>query len=212
MHDIKKSLKYYRISINIKTICAYEAITGRPFLSIETEEDIKYLFYVSLAQNNEEFKTMTFSSFLYLIEEENDIVTWLAEEYERISRYISQFKGFSDIFDGGSNDNTDTPQFYISEAAAGLIINGMDAHYVMYEMELWEMPMYYAMKREKDRERLTESRLWTYFQILPHVGKKLSSPETLISFPWEKEKKIKELDEEKTKGVVDFLSKNNKKK
>ena len=62
----------------------------------------------------------------------------------------------------------------MTEAISGLIVRmGLDPHYVMFEMDEWEISKYYEMMQQMDRDRLSEERLWTYLQVLPHVGKKL---------------------------------------
>lgn len=203
----------YKIRINGKTMCAYESLTGRPFLKISTEEDIKHLFYCSLVMNNEEFSTMEYGTFEFLLMDES-VVTWLTEEYMKIGAFMGQFKnniGDEEEEEGEAGKEEDRT-FYMLEAISGLIVRmGMDPHYVMYDMEEWEISYYYRMMRDVDRDRLTEERLWTYLQVLPHVGKKLGGPEKLAPFPWEKSnKKIKRDLENNTKAAVAFFAKQNR--
>ena len=65
----------------------------------------------------------------------------------------------------------------------------------MYDMEEWEISYYYRMMRDMDRDRLTEERLWTYLTILPHVGKKLGSPQKMLPFEWEKNENKRKAEE-----------------
>ena len=201
----------YKIKINGKVMCAYEALTGRPFLKIETPEDIQALFYCSLVINNEEFSTMEYEVFKYLMLD-TEVVEWLTGEYMKIGKYLRQFRAnvgdFDDDIEESDGKKGDDKVFYMLEAIPGLIVRmGLDPDYVMYRMEEWEITYYYRMMQEMDRTRLTEERLWTYLQILPHTGKKIGGPEKLLPFPWEdnKKKKMKEL-ENNTKAAVAFLS------
>lgn len=203
----------YKLKITGKVMCAYEALTGRPFLKIETPEDIQYLYYCSLVLNNPEFATMEYDVFKYLMLDE-EVVNWMTEEYLKIGKYLRQFKtdvgDFEEDDDEGKSHSKKEKDkvFYMLDAIPGLIVRmGMDPNYVMYEMEEWEITYYYRMMQEIDRGRLTEERLWTYLQILPHIGKKLGGPEKMLPFPWENsdKKKLKELNNN-TAAAVAFLS------
>lgn len=201
----------YKIKICGKVMCAYESMTGKPFLKIETDEDIRYLFYCSLVVNNEEFETLEYDVFEYLLHDQ-EVVDWLSAEYIKIGKYLAQFKAGIGDFDEDGLDKEDgkkeeTKVFYMLEAITGLIVKmGMDPHYVMYDMAEWEISYYYRMMQEQERNRLTEERLWTYLQVLPHVGKGLSSPDKLLPFPWENpKKKIEDKMNKDTAAAVAFL-------
>lgn len=211
--ESKPDFSKYKICINGKVMCAYESITGKPFLKISTEDDIRYLFYCSLVFSNNEFRTMTFDVFSVLIDDK-DVLKWMADEYMKINSFIIQFRsdvGFED--EGGEDGKSDEKAFYMLDAISALIVKmGIDPHYVMYDMDEWEMSYYYRIMRDMDRERLTEDRLWTYFTILPHVGKKLSSPEKMFQFDWEKnENKVQKELEQNAAAAFKFLSANNTK-
>jgi hypothetical protein len=203
----------YKLKINGKVMCAYETLTGKPFLKIHTSEDIKHLFYCSLVVNNEEFATMEYGVFEYLIMDE-EVMSWMSNEYVKIGNFLSQFShSVGETLDETDNKGKkdETKVFYMIDAISGLIVRmGLDPHYVMNEMEEWEISYYYKMMQESDRERLTEERLWTYLQVLPHVGKSLSSPEKMLPFPWEEsesKKKMKEL-QQNSAAAVAFLGGN----
>lgn len=202
----------YKIKVNGKAMCTYEALTGKPFLKVETEDDIKHLFYASLVSNNEEFSTLEYEVFEYMLSDK-DILDWMSDEYVKIGNYLAQFK--LDIGEdeaekkrGGENKEEDKV-FYMLDAISGLIVKmGIDPKYVMYDMEEWEISYYYRIMRDLDRERLMEGRLWTYLQVLPHVGKKLDRPEKLLPFPWEKDERTKAQEDLKknSAAAVAFLT------
>ncbi len=202
----------YSIRINGKTMCAYEALTGKPFLKIETEEEVMALFYCSLVVNNKDFATLEYRTFEYLIRDP-EVADWMVREYKATGSFLAQFKStvgeMEDDADGG-NEKDEPKPFYMLEAISGLIVKmGIDPHYVMYDMEEWEISYYYRMMRDMDRDRLTEERLWTYLTILPHVGKKLGSPQKMLPFEWEKNDKREKRDfENNAKAAFAFLTGN----
>lgn len=203
----KPDFSKYKVKINGKVMCAYEAMTGKPFLKIQTEDEIKHLFYCSLVFNNEEFETLDYGVFEYLVSDP-EVGGWLLGEYVKIGDFIQQFKTDVAEEEEQSEEEGEDKAFFMLEAISGLIVKmGIDPHYVMYDMQQWEIAYYYRVMRDMDRERLTEERLWTYLQILPHVGKKLGTPDKMLPFEWEKNnnKAQKQL-EQNTQMAVAFLS------
>lgn len=67
-----------------------------------------------------------------------------------------------------------------------LISNGIDAHFVLEELELSELyPLIKSLDSVK-KEKMEQKRFWTFFQILPQIdSKKIKSPKDLLLFPWE---------------------------
>jgi hypothetical protein len=212
IEENKPDFSKYKIKINGKVMCAYEAMTEKPFLKIETEDDIKHLFYCSLVFNNPDFETLEYSVFEILINDPS-VAQWISNEYVKINNFLVQFKGTvgdnveDDEKGKASGDNT----FYMIEAISGLIVRmGLDPHYVMYDMDEWEISYYYRIMRDVDRERLTEGRMWTYLTILPHVGRKIGSPDKMLPFEWEKHNKRAQRElENNSKAVFAFLTKTN---
>ena len=179
----------YVVKVNIKTMCAYEAFTGKPFLAIETEEDVIKLFYCSFVVNNSEFADMDYETFCIFFTNPA-IAQWFTKKYEKLGVFAAQFKSEmswdGDAEETGDAQGNDSKAFYMTEAAAGMIVRmGIDAHYVMYEMEQWEIAEYFSMMKDVNREKLSWDRLFTYLEVVPHVGKKLGSPEKMLPFPWE---------------------------
>lgn len=207
----KPDFSKYKIKINGKVMCAYEAMTGKPFMKIQTEDEIKHLFYCSLVFNNPEFETLDYGVFEFLVADP-EVQEWLLGEYVKISDFMQQFK--TDVTkeeDETEEEGEVDKTFFMLDAISGLIVKmGIDPNYVMYEMQQWEMFYYYRIMRDMDRERLTEERLWTYLTILPHCGKKLGGPEKMLPFTWEKDnnKAQKEL-EANTQAALAFLRRDN---
>jgi hypothetical protein len=76
-------------------------------------------------------------------------------------------------------------------------------------MQLDDIGLYVDHYNTTRQQQLQLDRLWCYYNILPHIGKKLKSPKDLILFNWEKdesEKTAKELADEyadKLKEILD---------
>ena len=85
-----------------------------------------------------------------------------------------------------------------------MILSGIDAHFV-YDMRTTDIADFLKGIEEKKREQMEQDRFWTYLKILPHVdGKKLKSPEDLITFPWEAKHKQKLRDDEFERAKANF--------
>ena len=92
----------------------------------------------------------------------------------------------------------------ISGIVSVLIISGLDAHYVLNEMEICDLPLYIEAYEKKRKEEMESARMWTYLTILPHIDarKMENGAKDLITFPWEEaekqaEKEIKETEIER---------------
>lgn len=177
----------YKIRMNIKSCCLFEKLTGKSFFKCETEDDALHAMYCSLLVNNECLK-MSYDAFMIMLEDER-VAQWISDSYLREMKYMYQFARAEGTENQEVKDKAeDKADLTMEKIAASLIINyGMDAHYVMYEMELWEIPMFSEVATEKYKADMAEKRLWTYLTIMPQIDhKKCKSPEKLIQFPWEK--------------------------
>ena len=86
----------------------------------------------------------------------------------------------------------------MTDFATSLVIDyGMDAKYVMYEMDIWEIEEYFEAVNTHIRKEMELERFWTYIKILPHIdSKKCKSPEALVPFDWERETRKKKAEQE----------------
>jgi len=182
----------FNISLNIKSIIRTEQFLKKPFGEIDytDESDLKAMLYcVVLCNNNIQ---STYEEFLNLNEK---LFAEMIKEFEKNSKILAQFQSESK----SNNDNV-KPSF-LGDLAAMLILEGIDANYVLNEMQLSDLTMYIEAYERKKKEQMESSRLWTYFSILPHVdGKKLKSPVDLYPFPWELEGIEERAKEALTKG------------
>lgn len=183
------------MKLNLQTIRIAELLLGKPFgkfdLTDEKEADVlTYSFLV--ANSEEEFSYSTYQNLSNKVK---------AKALKKIVSSLS----FLDQFSEKEKKTDGSEPVYMGELAATLIMNGMDARYVLYEMGLFEIKDYLAALDTKIKNKLENSRLWTFYSILPHVdAKKLKSPRDLFLFPWEVEEEEKARAEKLEKGVKIF--------
>lgn len=202
IENVCMDFKNYRIKLNVKTCCLFEQMTGKSFLAISDLDDILHLMYASLVVNNESL-FMTYSVFTKLVQDPK-VAKWIETEYKKIQDYNSQIGFYEEKKETEEKKEENSEIRKISEIAANLIVQtGMDAHYVMYEMELWELAMYVKSYDEKIKNEMVDKRFWTYLQILPQVdGKKIKSPSHLVPFAWEAEERKKKIEQDIKNNMV----------
>ena len=188
----KMDLSQYKMGLNIKAICYFEKITGKSFFGFG-EEDIMHLLYACFLINNPETK-ISFNVFMGIMQNEQ-IAKWSSSQFQDALGIIQQF---NKSIEGQreekfSMDQTST----MTDFATSLIIDyGMDAKYVMYDMDIWEIEEYFEAVNTRIKREMELERFWTYIKVLPHIdGKKCKSPEALVPFDWEKDAKKKRNEE-----------------
>jgi hypothetical protein len=188
----KMDLSQYKMGLNIKAICYFEKITGKSFFGFG-EEDIMHLLYACFLINNPETK-ISFNVFMGIMQNEQ-IAKWASTQFQDALGIIQQF---NKSIEGQkeekfSMDQTST----MTDFATSLIIDyGMDAKYVMYDMDIWEIEEYFEAVNTRIKREMELERFWTYIKVLPHIdGKKCKSPEALVPFDWEKDAKKKRNEE-----------------
>lgn len=183
------------MKLNLQTIRIAELILGKPFgkfdLTDEKEADV-LAYSLLVANSEEEFSYSTYQNLSKKVK---------AQALKRIVSALS----FLDQFSEKGKKTDESEPVYMGELAATLIMNGMDARYVLFEMGLFEIKDYLAAIDTKIKNKFENSRLWTFCTILPHVdAKKIKSPKDLFLFPWEVEEEEKARAEELEKGIEIF--------
>lgn len=203
----------YRLKINIRACCLFEQLTGKSYFTIGTYADIIDLIYCSLVANNESLM-MTREVFSTLILDKK-VKRWIETQYKDITEFQAQLKGLK-VKEGEEkgDEEEDNKTMTMTELASTLIVRyGVDPHYVMNEMELWEIEPYFEAIDVQRKNDLITQRFWTYLTILPQIdGKKIHGPEDLVPFDWEKDKKTRQQEEldNNTKAALAFLGGQNK--
>lgn len=201
--------------MNIKACCLYEQMTGRNFLKLGADDNVLMLVYCCLVVNNPSLM-MTYPVFETLMEDKK-VSKWVTNEYRRACEFNAQIKHQeTPKIEEKKKEDIETDEITLTDVASSLIIrHGMDARYVMYDMELWEIQPYFNAADIQRKNELITQRFWTYLTIAPQINtKKIKAPEDMITFEWEenKEEKIKKKLEKDTPAAVAFLLGNKKKK
>ena len=179
------------MKLNLQSIRIAERLLNKPFgeFDLSSDKDSDILIYSAMVANSDE--VFTYETYQRL---PNKIK---GKALKQIFTQLSFMNQFNDEDEGKTLK--ETKPVYIGEVAANLILAGMDAHYVLYDMYLFELRDYFKAVETKIKNKLENDRLWAYFIVLPHVdtrGGKMKSPRDLLTFAWEleeeKEKKEKE--------------------
>ena len=184
-------LTKYKIKLNVASARLFEQISGKSFFNIGEEDAFKLAYSVLIANNPE--LNLTFNTFMLLLQDKK-VANWITREIEKENNFQAQLKFVkkNKLVEKAEEGSEDVEALKtISEYASVLIINfGMDAHYVNYEMPLYEMEDYFFVAEMKRRNDLSNQRLFTFLTMLPQLdSKKKISPEDILPFPWEQNAK-----------------------
>lgn len=168
-----------KAKLNLQAIRVAERLLKKPFgeFDMTDEETVLTLMYAMVSENNDKVFTLKrFPDILEMGKIRKQIHDAVLDEMA----YIDQFK------EEVSDKEEKAP--YMGDLAALLITFGLDAHFVLYEMKLFEIGDYIKAIDEHKKEQMERDRLWTFYTILPHIDqKKIKSPQDLMPFPWERE-------------------------
>ena len=185
------------LGFNIKAIMMFEKLSGASFFDINEDNYIFILYTMYLV--NHPTSSIPIDSFFNILNANKKLSKKIVSEFESYMKYIEQYREIKK--DDEIKENTEVKENpKITDMVMYLIVYcGIDPHYVMYEMDLWEIELYYKAIEGKKKEDMELARFWTYINISPHIDtKKCKSPDKLVPFAWEKEerknKQIKELE------------------
>ncbi|WP_416803244.1 hypothetical protein [Bacteroides reticulotermitis] len=176
-------------------------------MDYENKDDIDALMYTTMADEAGQY---TFDAFRHILSNEK-FTSKIIAALENQTKVLNQFQA---KVDPEQNKPDDWEPGLISDLLATLILSGLDATYVLEEMSLADLPLYIRAYENRKKEDMENSRLWTYFTMLPHIdAKKLKNgAKDLITFPWEQEAAIKRSEEELTASLDEFEQRMNTKK
>lgn len=204
-------MKYdgYKIALNVKSCCLFEQMFGKNFLKMTDDEDMLELMYCCVVVNNPTLM-MTYKVFKEFIKDPK-VAKWLEKEYRKISEFNSQIIGVVEVkgVEEKGEENEEADELTMTDVAAALIVRyGMDPHYVMFEMSMWEIQPYLNAAEIQRKADLVTQRFWTYLTIAPHIdAKKIKRPEDLVPFDWEKHENKKMDLGASHEAAVNFLMK-----
>ena len=172
-------------------MCLFEEITGKSWFKM-TVDDTPTALYCAYSANYPQYRT-SFEAFSVMMQNKKFAKTLLAD-FEREIAFNGQLEFTKKMNSEAENKqnagNEAETDINMAEIAAALVVrHGLSADYVMDKMEIWEIESYFRAGELKRQDELERERLWTFFQMLPMAGKKLTSPDKLIQFEWEKKAK-----------------------
>lgn len=172
------------MKLTIQSIIRFEQLRNKPFSSIDYTdiEDLKYILYAV-----EYDGTATYEVFSEAMRTGGRIFESSISKLKKDIEVQLQFQPQSK-----EKGNPDDPVF-IKDIIPILILEGMDADYVLNKMPFSDIPMYLDAYDKIRREKMESERLWTYLSMQPHLTKKLK-PEDICPFPWEAERIKEEAD------------------
>lgn len=187
----------HNIRFCLKAIIIWEALTGRAYSRIELqeEEQVKALLYAMyLAADNKPISQEIFEMSLQSQHIAHNLVDEAVQAITLNQRLSENISTIAIPSSKKSNQEEEQEPQPLSPLIARLIIEGgIDAHYVLYQMSLWELPLYLNALAEQRQENIERERLWCYLNLSPHIDhKKVKSPQDLLPLPHEQRQKDQE--------------------
>lgn len=181
----------------------WEQMTGRSFSEADfsDEEDVRKVQYCScVAYADEPF---TYGEFVTMLSSRR-VAASVAKAMARYNDFVSQFIPAHAM---PRADGDAAPHPRMGQIAARLIAHGMDAHFVLDEMSVAELPLYVEALDDVFKQQEESRRLWTFYSIMPHVdARKLRTPQHLCRFPWERRDVTEEERTQAKKEFLDFMN------
>ena len=184
--------------LTIRAIIKWEQLNQKPFSSMNysDENDIVSLFYVCKLPDEAGMSLSEFKKNLT-----DDSIKEMITDFEKQTLIASQFQPISKK---KIEESKDSDPVYIKDLVPLLVMNGLDVHFALDEMELYDIPIYLKAYDQKIRHELESSRLWAFIQVSPHLSKKIKTPKDLYPFGWEIEEQKEQSKEELEKGMSTF--------
>lgn len=178
-----KDFKDIKLKITLRSIILFEKMVGHSFFDLREEETPQLIYCVVRANNKFNY---AFNVFMGMLENKRFSETVITE-FTNIFELMQQLMPKNIEQPKGGEQQEKKESVKVAVLTSRLIVNlGLDAHYVMDEMELWEMQDLFDAYEQKEQNRMEENRLWTYFTLLPNITKKNFKPSDMLQFPWEK--------------------------
>lgn len=183
------------LTFNMKAIMMFEKLSGTSYFNIN-EENYVFLIY-AMYMVKHPYTYMTLIDFANIFGTNKKVTKEMLTEFEEYMDYIKQYSVHTTDASKNVKDE-EKAESTITDIVMYLITAcGIDPHYVMNEMELWEIESYMKYAEKNRKEELELDRFWTYLNISPHIDtKKCKSPDKLIAFPWEDEEKKQKQNQE----------------
>lgn len=173
--------------MKLKTLLRWEQLRAKPYAAFDPADpaDFEALLYVR-ALDSGAARGHTLDNFRCVLQKAPQLYERQADELRREMQVMAQFIRAEEKPGGTRTQPGDEPS-RLADTAAFLVAEGMDAHYVMEELEMPDIPALIDACRHHRQEQMEAARLWTWLGILPHTGTRRfpNGPRDLLRFPWE---------------------------
>lgn len=181
------------MKMTIKAVMRWEQLRDKPFGRIDyaDEADVEAMLYVLYGLEH----GVTLDVFRRTLKNRKTYARMVGD-FTREIKLMSQFTKKSD--GGKKQEEPEREVERIGDIAAGLVMEGMSAEWVMEKMSMYDLPVFLEAANRKRKEAMEEERFWTYVKLLPHVDKNAlkDGPRSLVEFAWEHEEKMEITDRE----------------
>ncbi len=169
--------------LTMKAIIRWEQLNQKPFslLNYNNEDEIISLFYTCSLSDG---ITSSLSEFKEKQTEES--LKQMIQDFEKQTSFNFQFQvKTSEDQEESTEDQEDSNPIYIKDIVPMLVMNGLDIHFALNEMELCDLQIYTQAHDKKVKHDLEYARLWAFLQVSPHLSPNIKSPKDLVPFGWE---------------------------
>lgn len=178
-----------QIHFCLKAIVLWEALTDKSYQSInlqDEEEVLPLLYAMYLAGGGQAVSLELFAESVLISERVRHEL--LQEAVRQISLQTSLSPKRLERDEPAPAEERPSQPAKLSPLIARLIVEGgISAEYVMYQMGLWELPLYLKAIEDKRNETMERERLWCYLSLSPHIDhKRVKSPKDLVPLPHER--------------------------
>ena len=202
--------------ISLKQIIRWEQLRRKTFNAFDTAvaDDVIALMYVTSKPSD--IEGSLFDTYKDVALEKPELVKKHADEIGRYFTYINQFaeKAREEVVDPMAlkSEEPADDKVSLSEVAMNLLYSGVDARYLMDEVELCDLPMLARGSESAMRRKLEDHRLWTFLMVSPYLDSSCKKTTDLYPFPWEEEGKSVIVSDEDLQMAESILSENKERK
>ena len=204
------------MKISLKQIIRWEQLRRKTFNEFDTAvvDDVIALMYVT--SKTSDIEGSLFDTYKDVALEKPELVKKHADEIGRYFTYINQFaeKAREEVVDPMAlkSEEPADDKVSLSEVAMNLLYSGVDARYLMDEVELCDLPMLARGSESAMRRKLEDHRLWTFLMVSPYLDSSCKKTTDLYPFPWEEEGKSVIVSDEDLQMAESILSENKERK
>ena len=182
----KEKVSNIAIRLSMRAIIRWEQLNHKAFetLDYENEDEVIALFYTCTLSENEKQSLVEFKANLT-----KEVATYMVRQFEKYTSFITQFQEKSKAKSEKQEEIAPSTSNYVKDAVAKLVMNGLDAHFAMNELELCDLQIFLSALENETKEKMEEQRHNLFWMLRPNLSDKVKSPQDLYSFSWEEKAK-----------------------